>query len=603
MYKHVGEPHCINSQEIQSLTSGLLSLHGIADSLLSCFGVVQATQAKTVWLNQRWLSRRGVDLNDLPTQRRISNWFAREFGYVVDDPSHPSSLVDRTKTRVFHADRYGSNNGLVAHGGSGRAAAIGHFHVKGVGVTPLVGKGVNREHSHGSASLNVALRETIYAEIADEEFPHGAVPTVAIIDTGLTYESSGSPSKRLRRSVIVRPAMLRTAHLQRAAGFIEPVGGHTGSQLADARRVREMVRYFVDSSGGSSAERISQHFECLADQIAFGQVHRIYNGGYFSSNVSLDAALLDFGNMHVLPNWVNAKVLDSDLGFGQEMLTLEATINSLDFHFRKYAGQSYFDRESALGRAKSRYKKAFKVEALRAFGLPGAAPTCEDGILQAILQLYEAQQRIAVNYTRTGESQDGWVDGMLRPGRRIGEDRWATHCKRISDQLELLEDPEFQSSKQYRSMDQRRFLEPRRAVMRSAIQKEVDELLATDQRLDHARISRFIDQKVSKGRRHWKSLPSTVAVEAHSYTCGSSVLKIRFRSTGKSGYWIEGVLSKSGPTLLGHPISYRALLELGAAIERDRWSLAIEAARDQATLVIGEVTLAIPAMDSTYDST
>jgi hypothetical protein len=532
----------------------------------------------------------------------VRTWFAREFGYVVDDSLHPSGLVNRSQTRFFDADRYGSNNGLVAHGGSGRAASVGHFHIKGVGVTPLVGRGVNREHSHGSASLNVALRETIYAEIADEEFPHGAIPTVAIIDTGLTYESSGSPSRQLRRSIIVRPAMLRTAHLQRAAGFIEPADGHTNSQIVDARRVRDMVRYFVDSDGGaSSAERMNQHFECLAEQIAFGQVHRIYNGGYFSSNVSLDAALLDFGNMHVLPNWINTKVLDSDPGFGREMLTLEATINSLDFHFRKYAGQAHFNREAALARAKLRYKSTFRREALRAFGISDKAQSDEDGVLGAIRELYEAQQRISINYTRTGESQDGWIGSVMRPGERTSRnDQWYAHCRRITDQLARVADPDSHSSDLYRIMDQRRLLGPRYDVMRSAIQEEVDELLMADQNVNEDRISRFIDQKISRGRRHWKSLPRTVAVEAHAYKSGCSVLKVRMRSTGASGYWIEGIHSPSGSTLLGLPVSQETLRELGATLASDRWSLTIRTINDDGRIVIGDVTLAVPAMDSTY---
>jgi hypothetical protein len=602
MYKSVGDRGSITDDEICLLVRGLPNLHSIGDHLLCRFDVVKAVNATTLWINHRWLERRGMRVADPATKLRLENWFAREFGYVVDDPSHPLGAVDRSDRRTFGADRYGSNNGLVAHGGSGRAAAVGHFHIKGVGVTPLVGKGVNREHSHGSASLNSALRETIYAEISDEEFPHGAIPTVAIIDTGLTYESSGSPARQLRRSIIVRPAMLRTAHLQRAAGFIEPVDGHTNSQIVDARRTREMVSYFVDFDGRKcSAERMNQHFEHLAEQIAFGQVHRIYNGGYFSSNVSLNAALLDFGNMHVLSNWVNTKVLDSDLGFGREMLTLEATINSLDFHFRKYAGQDHFNRDAALARARSRYESTFRTEALRAFGILDITQDDEDGLLGAIRALYEAQQRISINYTRTGESQDGWIGSVMRPGdKSTRDDRWSAHCKRITDQLVSVSDPHSHSPDLYRSMDQRRLLGPRYNVMRSAIQEEVDELLMADRNVNRDRISHFIDQKVSSGRRHWKSLPSTVAVEAHAYKSGCSVLKVRMRSTGASGYWVEGISSQAGTTLLGRPVPKESLRELGVALDSDRWSLSIETTDDDGTIVIGDVVLAVPAMDWTY---
>jgi hypothetical protein len=74
----------------------------------------------------------------------------------------------------------------------------------------------------------------------------------------------------------------------------------------------------------------------IAEQIAFGQVHRLFSGGYSSSNLTLSGALLDYGGMRSLPNWVNARTLDGIVGFGEEMKILHKLIESLSFYFSKY---------------------------------------------------------------------------------------------------------------------------------------------------------------------------------------------------------------------------------------------------------------------------
>src|SRR5206468_820219 len=109
---------------------------------------------------------------------------------------------------TFHADRYGATSGS-AHGGSGRVGTNGPFNVKGLGRTPLASTMSDWQHSHGCLWLEEAVREAIYSEVADAEFPHGAVPVVAIIGTGIRHElEDGAVGER---ALLVRPSFLRLA--------------------------------------------------------------------------------------------------------------------------------------------------------------------------------------------------------------------------------------------------------------------------------------------------------------------------------------------------------------------------------------------------------
>src|SRR5262249_51128628 len=139
----------------------------------------------------------------------------------------------------------------------------------------------------------------------------------------------------------VRPAIARIAHAERAPLFLHSLTGYSNSQLDDARRTRDVVQRWstrgtgrgpVDQAMPELPELVSR----IAEQVAFGQVHRLFSGGYFSSNLSVGGALLDFGGMRALPNWVNARTLDGVVGFGDEMKIVYKLIESLAFYFKKY---------------------------------------------------------------------------------------------------------------------------------------------------------------------------------------------------------------------------------------------------------------------------
>lgn len=199
------------------------------------------------------------------------------------------------------ADRYGGL-GIGKNGGSGRAVLVNDYYVKGVGRTPLIGALTDEAHASGGAYLEECVRETIFSELAGSEFPGGAVPTLAIIDTGLVqvWQRKSGPYPE-RRCLLVRPGFLRPAHFERASGHLsaDPRDGYS-----DAQRVRCAYQTAIELWGRAGLlAAYKKLWLTWAEQLAYAYVHRLPHGGDTTSNIAMDGRLLDFGGMTAIPSW------------------------------------------------------------------------------------------------------------------------------------------------------------------------------------------------------------------------------------------------------------------------------------------------------------
>ncbi len=231
--------------EVSQLESGLPRLAEWSAAMLVPFQARQLRHATVLWINRRWFLERMLDVTCDELRARVSTWLLDEFAYVVPQQGDPQEAFTEV-TRTLHADRYGSSTGRTVHGGSGRVATMGCYQAKGVGVTPLVGTGGDVEHATGYCSIEEGIREAIYAEIAAAEFPYGAVPIVAILDTGLTFYPGRQANMGAHadpptpRALVIRPAVLRIAHAERAPLFRRSLTGAANSQSDDTRRTRDV---------------------------------------------------------------------------------------------------------------------------------------------------------------------------------------------------------------------------------------------------------------------------------------------------------------------------------------------------------------------------
>jgi len=345
------------------------------------FTVFRVARPQVLWWNKEWFSRQGVTFPEEKDERVIRSWLTRHFAWIVasDDVS---GAVDHARRTVALADRYGET-GRSPQGGSGRVATFGGFQVKGVGRTPLVGQYVDAHHANGCAFVEEGIREAIFSEVAQREFPHGAMPVIAIIDIDAHHPDTGE-----RRALIVRPACKRLAHLQRAPAFFPAEGDVRMAQLADAQRTRS----FVNEYGRQHPflqETLKYTLARIGEQVAHGQAHRLFHGGYFTSNLAVDGALLDYGSMRSVENWAAAQVVPHSPGFGAELTVLDAGVESIVMHLSKYLDKT-LDSVRLKASMRTARQKYWHRQLLHLFSIPGNAP--ETGSLLADIDAFFTEQ-------------------------------------------------------------------------------------------------------------------------------------------------------------------------------------------------------------------
>ena len=545
--------------EIARLQRDLPRLDHWSRSLLVPFTAHRIPLASVAWINRRWFLERGFDLAHERTLRQVSEWLVEEFAWCVQSGSDGVTA----DTRTLWADRYGSTQGRSPHGGSGRVATVGCFQAKGIGPTPLVGQGDKPGHSHGCLSLEECLREAIYAEVMAAEFPHDAVPTIAILDTGLHF-SSPEPDQlydqNARRGILIRPSVVRPAHAERAPLFKRPIGDFRNGQAADVQRTRDVVAHWMSTAAHETGmngpmEALEALVRAMAEQIAFGQVQRLFSGGYFSSNVSIRGELLDFGNTHALPNWVHAHVLRLDPGFGKEMELIRPLIGSLVFYFAKYHGRGDLrDLENRAERvwtmAKETYAQTWKHYALSLFqaaGLEGRAQECVHSVL---LEYFRSQQRHRVTYllgvsrAHSTLPETGWLYDVLLEDQSLPS-REEDALRRIAEVLKS----DGRSTLYLALGTAARLLRPRPSIDRRYLLDTLAAAVphgAAQETVDCSAIARLVQHTISAARRHWSRLPEGYVVLAHASSEGSSALLCATHPDGPRAVWAEGVCGDSG---------------------------------------------------------
>lgn len=372
--------------------------------------VRQASQARLLWLNTRAaaldpeFARLGRDA------RCYGEHLLEHCAWLVAEPGEAAEGWG-------HADRYGGS-GIGHNGGSGRALTLHGYHVKGVGRTPLVSELTPRSHAAGGAYLEEAVRETIFAEIVDRGFPHGAVPTLALIDLGLVQDwHTDWPPRRERRVLLVRPAFLRPAHFERAAGL---VSGDGREARRDVERVAAMCAALQGHGGATLAARFEALWPRWAEQLAHGFVFQLGHGNNTSSNITLDGRLLDFGAATALPSWARVASTRWHQGVGEHFGDLAAAIRSLGHHL----GQQAAITDAQLQRAAQHYRQGLCRALLRRVGLgnrldtayaPGTAAGLRlQRLLARVLAHFDAECLDMLEHTPQPRLAMGWA-GFWQP--------------------------------------------------------------------------------------------------------------------------------------------------------------------------------------------
>lgn len=325
--------------------------------------------ARLLWLNPRAAAQsprlRGLD----PEARR--EFVLRSCAYLIAEATSGDVPAAGDKTTYAFADRYGGER-IGVHGGSGRGVIINGFHVKGVGRTGLLGLDSNPMHTSGGAYLEEAVREAIFSEICAMEYPARAVPIVAIIDTGqnVVWDTSAGP-KRESKVLIVRPCVLRPAHLERAVLY---VSRDRWCGADDASRVAARVSALYDLMGTKAvAQALTTWASSWAEQMAYGFVHRLPHAGHSTSNLTMSGALLDFGACTAVPSWARFLLMMQDgQRFGPDFSEVIQALRSLIANIYFSTDVVAMSREEiaqASERVRHAFERRFILEVLKVSGL------------------------------------------------------------------------------------------------------------------------------------------------------------------------------------------------------------------------------------------
>ncbi|MBZ3300294.1 hypothetical protein IPR10_23560 [Xanthomonas perforans] len=424
--------------------------------------------------------------------------------------------------QVVFADRYGSS-GLGPHGGSGRAAVFGSFHVKGVGPTPLVASSTDWWHSHGGMWLEEAIREGIYSEIVEEEFPYGASSVIAIIDIGVRcLLPNGKLGKR--KALLVRELEVRPAHMERACVF--KVDEVPPTRLKDVERVRQAVNRYSHLFG--SIDGLTDMFHRFGQQAGYGQVHRLFHGGYFTSNISVLGRLLDFGGFRSVGNWYRARSMDHIPGFGEERAILQIAARSIAFYFRKYLQNGVSPSASVLDNAvHNGIESAFAEECLKIWGGEFSRSSYNEIVVHVMKRFFERQQRTYVSYQLGNLPADRWVHGELRDYLLTNE-RETLVTPEIRETVDIVEAHSLTPGETLvRLLCALRILMTRELLFREDLQSSIYEAIGAEDGEEPPQadvVASTIESMVARSRRDWDLGVGRLGIIAQTMAGGLAIL-------------------------------------------------------------------------------
>lgn len=262
------------------------------------FETTKLQGTEVVWLNRALLEKYGVNASEQDIMSEIID----SHSYVVEGYTDKSRMNTDDK-KPFFADRYGSAH-QASNGGSARCGLNGHFQIKGIGNTPLLGDGKLRHQSHGKLFIEEAISEAIWGEICNEYLPYGAIRTLAIIKTN-TKQGFANVSSAPQRdcALAVREIAVRPAHFERCP-FFWPEEKYRFLHANDADRVSRAIPFFELSSGTiiDSFKTMIDRFAC---QIAASRIKGIPHGSLTSSSVSIDGRFTEFATITSVPDFGN----------------------------------------------------------------------------------------------------------------------------------------------------------------------------------------------------------------------------------------------------------------------------------------------------------
>lgn len=305
--------------------------------------------AKVVYANLPLFHAHNMLLNEAQWSSSAEQAIINDFAYAAPTPGYESPEAFLSEEKTFFAERYGGW-GILTHGGGARAALIGNVQIKGAGPNPLLGATADFSHSNGFLTMEEAIRETVYSELAHAALPHGGSRVLAVIALGTPawhFSAQENRLMRVPRALVVRESKARPANFLRAIYF-KPSDG----LIPDAERVRRALQSLPDllptdgtDADASPAEqlrhRISLFAKRSARQHAASKAKRLMHGAISPSNILLDGGWVDFGTASAVPGFSQYTIADKQPAFWDDTFAVRATIDQLLSSVQRYGSNDF----------------------------------------------------------------------------------------------------------------------------------------------------------------------------------------------------------------------------------------------------------------------
>jgi hypothetical protein len=496
----------------------------------------------------------------------LEEMFLNDFGvmeHVVENVSSEKVLHD---PKLF-ADRYGGTGGSP-HGGSGRCAMLGRYNAKGIGRTPLVSDKVDWWHSTGLMWLSEGIREAISSELAHFEQPYGAVPTIAIIDTGIDVQRD-SVSRIERCGIAVRANFMRPAHFERSIYFGS--SGFEGSdQHLDAIRVEKLTKLAMNNDGliGSLFPGFLPMMKMHAEQIGAARALRLWQGRFLTSNASIDGRLADFGSFRQVVNW-RRSVGQSNEVFGAEGTQLNAAAHSLSFYLYRH-----FDETTARNNLPKVYQEiqkstdqSFKTQCHFGFAVDHI---CETGRAidynDAIAAFYLAQQEVSGGADDLSIQAHTWLPDVAQNPRQAAQMMNKTEFKIARELVLQIKYQDAINSSTLFSQSVFNWLTPRRALFHKVAVTGAISLvdnLKGGEELGRVTITDYISAQVGASRRVFREIPKHVLIKSQLYDRGTWLVLTDDQHTSATGGYVIAPCNDDRVLLFGVNVDRVRLVEFG----------------------------------------
>lgn len=315
--------------------------NNLSDYTFIPFEVNRLRNASVYWVNSDLVKDEFPECKKL-SDEEIQQFLLDNFAFMVPPSNIDFDYYFTEETKIYNAERYGSH-GETCNGGGVRCGNYRNVQVKGAGKNPLANEYMDFWHTHGSASLEESVRESVWGEFFHENAPFGAARILAIITTGMDIDfdysygeldGTSPPGALMLRQTIVRPA-----HFERAMYF--------NSNLPfDFYRVQENCEKLEEITGvGNSTVFIEHQINYFAYLAAWLKVNRISHGAITTGNIGVDGILIDFGTATTFLDHGNYLISKGFPPFWGDHAYFSNILKTLSFYLNKYTNDALLNAD------------------------------------------------------------------------------------------------------------------------------------------------------------------------------------------------------------------------------------------------------------------